>query len=135
MKLFNVLMLQNIHSITFYSSLKFVGFLIDKFYIQTVPGTKHHRFLVSLIFLLHLLFFRHNKRLRRVEHLQRKGALSFEPYFSCVVHGLNTTTQYDFINKIPHQCDLIKYILKICTCGNCTSRGPPVFSKAAIMQS
>ena len=68
--------------LTFFNSLKCVGSLIEKFYIQTVPGTKHHRFLVSLIFLLHLSFFRHNKRLRRVEHLQRKETLSSEPYFS-----------------------------------------------------
>ena len=67
--------------LTFVNSLICVGSLIEKFYIQTVPGTKHHRFLVSLIFLLHLSFFRHNERLRRVEHLQRKETLSSEPYF------------------------------------------------------
>ena len=71
----------------YFNSLICVGSLIEKFYIQTVPGTKHHRFLVSLIFLLHLSFFRHNKRLRRVEHLQRKETLSSEPYFSILSSG------------------------------------------------
>ena len=61
MKLFNVSMLQNIHFITFYNSLKRVGFLIEKFYFQTVPGTKQYRFIVRLTILLHLLFFRHKK--------------------------------------------------------------------------
>ena len=69
--------------LTFFNSLICVGSLIEKFYIQTVPGTKHHRFLVSLIFLLQLSFFRHNKRLRKVEHLQRKETISSEPYFRC----------------------------------------------------
>ena len=63
--------------LTFFNSLICVGSLIEKFYIQTVPGTKHHRFLVSLIFLLQLSFFRHNKR------LQRKETISSEPYFRC----------------------------------------------------
>ena len=76
---------------TFFNSLICIGSLIEKFYIQTVPGTKHHRFLVSLIVLKHLSFFGHNKRLRRVEHLQRKETISSEPYFSTQV-GLTKGT-------------------------------------------
>ena len=95
-KLSNVSMLQN-HPffLTFFNSLKCVGSLIEKFYIQTVPGTKHHRFLVSFIFLLHLPFFRHNKRLRRREHLQRKETISCEPYFSgFCVSGVTPCTHF-----------------------------------------
>ena len=43
-------------SITFYNSLICVNFLIEKLYIQTVPGAKQHRFMLSLTFLLHLRF-------------------------------------------------------------------------------
>ena len=88
MKLFNVSMLQNIHSITFYSSLKCVGFLIDKFCIQTVPGTKQHRFIFKLTILLHSWFFRHKKRLRSLEHLQGRETVYLKLYFRCLIKVL-----------------------------------------------
>ena len=90
MKLFNVSMLQNIHSITFYNSLKCVGFLVDKSYIQTVPGTKQHRFILRLTILLHLWFFRHKKRLRSLEHLQGRETVYLKLYYSVLL----VTLQY-----------------------------------------
>ena len=86
-----------------FNSLICVDSLIEKFYIQTVPGTKHHRFFVCLTFHLHLSFFRHNKRLRRGEHLQRKETLSCEPYFS------NITTVFLEGKNEQENCQSFQY--------------------------
>ena len=85
--------------LTFFNSLICVGSLIEKCYIQTIPGTKHHRFLVTLIFLLHLSFFGHKIRLRRGEHLQRKETHSCEPYFNSKV-SLNLNNWNNPITKV-----------------------------------
>ena len=50
-----------IFSIIFYDSLICLSFVIEIFYFQTVPGTKHHRLMFSLTFFAMLLFFRHQK--------------------------------------------------------------------------
>ena len=38
-----------------------LSFVIDIFYFQTVPGTKHHRVMLTLTFSAMPLFFRHQK--------------------------------------------------------------------------
>ena len=72
----NVLMLQN----HFFCNIN-DSFVIEIFYIQTVPGTKHHRFILGLTFFAKSSFFRHKKRLMRIEHLQSRRIISSEPYF------------------------------------------------------
>ena len=67
----------------FYNSLICLGFEITIFYIQTVPGTKHHRFILELTFFATPLFFQtQKKRLMRIVHLQDLEFVSFELYFS-----------------------------------------------------
>ena len=56
-------------------------------------GTKHHRFIPGLTFLATTLFFRHKKRLRKIEHLQDQGFISSELYFSLVLMYHCTTVQ------------------------------------------
>ena len=53
--------LTTILSIIFYNSLICLSFVIEIFYFQTVPGTKHHRFILGLTFFSLPSFFRHQK--------------------------------------------------------------------------
>ena len=53
--------LTTIFSIVFYNSLICLSFVIKIFYLYTVPGTKHHRFMFSLTFSAMPSFFRHQK--------------------------------------------------------------------------
>ena len=58
--------------------------------------TKHHRFIKLLTFFAISVFFRHKKRLRKIEHLHQKGTFSWDPYFSLHLKYfiLNTTSVY-----------------------------------------
>ena len=88
--------LTTILSIIFYNSLICLSFEIEIFYFQTVPGTKHHRFIFTLTFSAIPSFFRHQKDSGRQSSYKGENLYNV----SCILAFYYVTFQYGCYNIV-----------------------------------
>ena len=78
-------------STIFYNSLICLSFVIEIFYFQTVPGTKHHRFILYLTFYNMPSFFRHQKDSGSWSIYKGENLFNV----SCILVGMEATTLWN----------------------------------------
>ena len=115
-------------SIIFYNSLICLSFVIEILYFQTVPGTKHHIFMLTLTFFTMLLFFRHQKDSGRQSIYKGQNLyavsciiVAYSILYFCTIQSAKTavaqtiSTFYKYFHparQFKHFCDRWIYLLE-----------------------
>ena len=93
--------LTTILSMIFYNSLICLSFVIEIFYFQTVPGTKHHRFIFILTFYAMPSFFRHQKDSGRQSIYKGENLYNVSCILECSFFKIYIFFAHESMKKTP----------------------------------